>query len=192
MLPRIRPMRLKLVKQPFDSPDYIFELKHDGWRAIAYIQKNECKLISRNNNGLRFRTLAQNLGNMKVDSAIIDGEIVSLDPHGKSIFNRLLEKNAQVVFYAFDLLWLNGTDLRQQPLITRKEMLKKLVKANKLRWLYASHTEEKGKTLFSLVCEMDVEGIVAKRKQSIYKDDGIGWLKIKNPKYSQLEGRRKN
>jgi ATP-dependent DNA ligase len=63
MLPRIRPMRLKLVKEPFDSPEYIFELKHDGWRAIAYIQKNECKLISQNNNGLRFRTLAQNLCN---------------------------------------------------------------------------------------------------------------------------------
>lgn len=110
MLSRIRPMRLKLVKEAFDSPDYIFELKHDGWRAVAYVWKNECKLISRNNNGLRFRTLAQNLGNMNVDSAVVDGEIISLDSHGRSVFNNLLEKKVAPIFYAFDLLWLNGED----------------------------------------------------------------------------------
>lgn len=94
------------------------------------------------------------------------------------------------MFYAFDLLWLNGEDLRNVPLIERKQHLCELIRANKLeRVIYAQHVEGNGKLLFEEICNNDLEGIVAKRKHGIYKSNSIGWLKIKNPKYSQAEGR---
>ena len=103
MLPRIHPMRLRLVDKPFDHPDYIFELKHDGFRAIAYMQNGECKLISRNLNNLRINSLKKELAKLLVGKAIIDGEIVCLDAQGVSQFYQLLSRKAEPVFYAFDL-----------------------------------------------------------------------------------------
>ena len=79
MLPRIHPMRLRLVREPFDHPDLIFELKHDGFRAIAYLQNGESKLISRNQRNLGFEALKRSLAKLLVENAIIDGEIVCLD-----------------------------------------------------------------------------------------------------------------
>jgi bifunctional non-homologous end joining protein LigD len=190
MLPKIRPMRLKLVKVPFDSPDYIFEQKYDGFRAIAY-QNGECKLISRNNNLLRFKPLRLALQKLPVTNAIIDGEIVSLDKRGVSQFKDLFSDKCQPVLAAFDLLWLDGVDIRKLPLIERKGQLEKLIHGTGgTRMLYSNHLDGDGIALFEEICRLDLEGIVAKRKRSIYKDDGTGWLKIKNPKYSQLEGRR--
>jgi bifunctional non-homologous end joining protein LigD len=78
VLPRIRPMRLRLVKEPFDHPDYIFELKHDGFRAVVYIQNRECTILSRNSNQLRFKSLRENLARLQVQDAIIDGEIICI------------------------------------------------------------------------------------------------------------------
>jgi bifunctional non-homologous end joining protein LigD len=83
-------MRLRLVREPFDHPDYIFELKHDGFRALTYIQNCECKLVSRNQNSLRFGSLKRALAKLPVATAIIDGEIVCLDADGISRFNHLL------------------------------------------------------------------------------------------------------
>ena len=97
-------MRLRLVDKPFDHPDYIFELKHDGFRAIVYIQKGECKLISRNLNNLRFSSLKKELAKLPAEDAIIDGEIVCLDAQGVSQFYQLLNRKGDPVFYAFDLL----------------------------------------------------------------------------------------
>jgi len=113
-------MRLRLVKEPFNDPDYIFELKHDGFRTLAYIEGGECKLVSRNLKHLRFEAL------LPAQNAIIDGEIVCLDSNGVSQFNELLSRKAQPVLYAFDLLWLNGEDLRNQPLILRFQRLPQL------------------------------------------------------------------
>jgi bifunctional non-homologous end joining protein LigD len=79
MLPRIRPMRLRLVKEPFDDPDYIFELKHDGFRATAYIDEGECRLLSRNLKSLPFKYLCASLAALAVPTAILDGEIIVLD-----------------------------------------------------------------------------------------------------------------
>jgi ATP-dependent DNA ligase len=72
-------MRLRLVREPFDHPDYIFEMKHDGFRAIAYLQNGESKLVSRNQRNLGFETLKRSLAKLLVENAIIDGEIVCLD-----------------------------------------------------------------------------------------------------------------
>jgi bifunctional non-homologous end joining protein LigD len=181
-------MRLRLVKEPFDHPDYIFELKHDGFRAVAYLYSGECKLISRNMKFMRFDSLRADLAKLPALDAMLDGKIVCLDEHGVSRFNDLLNKKKQAVFYAFDLLWLNGEDVRQQPLIERKQRLCVLVRQSE-RIIYAQHIEGAGKQFFKEVCARDLEGIVAKRKMGIYKDDGNSWLKIKNRAYSQAEGR---
>lgn len=183
-------MRLRLVKEPFDHPDYIFELKHDGFRALVYLQNHECNLISRNLKNLRFASLKAALEALPVQSAIIDGEIVCLDDQGVSRFNRLLSRTAEPVLYAFDLLWLDGEDLRGWPLISRKEHLYDLLRSSECpRIVYAQHVEHHGKRFFDEICARDLEGIVAKRKLSVYKEDGTGWLKIKNRSYSQAEGR---
>jgi bifunctional non-homologous end joining protein LigD len=183
-------MRLRLVREPSDHPDYIFELKHDGFRAVAYLQHGECRLISRNQRNLGFETLKRSLAELPVQNAIIDGEIICLDAKGVSQFNQLLSRKGEPVLYAFDLLWLEGEDLRQRPLIERKKRLARLVRSAKCpRLLYAQHVEGKGKKFFDEICARDLEGIVAKRKLGIYKDDATGWLKVKNRTYSQAEGR---
>jgi len=112
MLPR-RPMRLRLVKEPFDHPDYIFELNMDGFRAMVYIRDRECKLISRNLKNLPFQSLKSALAKLPVQSAILDGEIVCLDKNGVSQFYQLLAGKGEPIYYAFDLLWLDGEDLRK-------------------------------------------------------------------------------
>jgi bifunctional non-homologous end joining protein LigD len=167
MLPRIRPMRLSIAK-PFDSADHIFELKHDGFRAIAYIENGECKLVSRNlNNFKSFEGLRKSLGNL-AENAILDGEVVCLDLYGISQFDRLMSRRGHPVFYAFDLLWLNGEDLRMFPLIDRKERLHGLVEKSACdRLLYAQHIESRGVAFFEEICQRNLEGIVAKPKNGV-------------------------
>jgi bifunctional non-homologous end joining protein LigD len=111
-------MRLRLVKEPFDNPDYVFELKHDGFPASAYIDAGECRLVSRNLKNLRFESLRAALGKLPLSNAIIDGEIVCLDEKGISQFNWLLSgrRSKQAILYAFDLLWINDVDLRPKDL----------------------------------------------------------------------------
>lgn len=184
-------MRLTRVAKPFDDPDYIFELKHDGFRALAYIENNECKLVSRNSNHFKsFRLLQESLGKLPVQNAILDGEVVCLDEHGVSQFNELFSRKGKPVFYAFDLVFLDGYDLRSRSLIERKQQLHQLIERSLFtRIIYAQHIEGQGKAFFKEICARDLEGVVAKRKLSIYKSNGTGWLKIKNPKYSQTVGR---
>jgi bifunctional non-homologous end joining protein LigD len=183
-------MRLRLIKEPFDNPDYIFELKHDGFRAVVYLQNGDCKLISRNLKNLRFESLKTALAKLPVKNVIIDGEICCLDERGVSQFNHLLNHKAEPVLYAFDLLWLDHEDLRQLPLIERKKRLCGIVQASACsRLLYAQHVEGGGKRMFEEICAHDLEGIVAKRRLGIYKDDGNAWLKVKNRSYSQAEGK---
>jgi len=183
-------MRLRLVREPFDHSDYIFELKHDGFRAIAYLQNGECKLVSRNQRNLGFEALKRSLAKLPVENAILDGEVICVDAQGVSQFNQLFSRKGEPVFYAFDLLWLDGKDLRQMPLVERKKRLARLVRAAKCpRLFYAQHVMQHGKAFFGAICTRDLEGIVAKRKLGIYKDDGNSWLKVKNRTYSQVEGR---
>ncbi|MGB2625460.1 MAG: hypothetical protein WAK20_01615, partial [Candidatus Acidiferrum sp.] len=123
-------------------------------------------------------------------NAILDGEVVCLDDHGISRFNQLIGRGHEPVFYAFDLLWLNDADLRKLPLIERKKRLEKLVKKSRCpELLFAHHVEGDGIALFEAICAKDLEGIVAKRKNGIYRNDGREWQKIKNPDYSQAVGR---
>src|SRR6516162_7818361 len=136
-------MRLRLVKEPFDHSDYIFELKHDGFRAVAYMQNGECKLISRNLNNLRFNSLKKELAKLPVENAIIDGEIVCLDARALASSINCSVAKPSPSFTLFDLLWLNGEDLRNQPLTTRKKRLARLIRsADCPRILYAQHIEQ--------------------------------------------------
>jgi bifunctional non-homologous end joining protein LigD len=130
------------------------------------------------------------LGKLPVDNAILDGEVVCLDANSVSQFNHLISRKHEPVFYAFDLVWLNGKDLRRLPLLDRKRKLEQLIKKAEYREiLYAHHIVGKGVGLFEEICARDLEGIIAKRKRGVYRDDGRDWLKIKNPNYSRAEGR---
>jgi bifunctional non-homologous end joining protein LigD len=131
------------------------------------------------------------LRQLPVKEAILDGEIVCIDKDGRSHFNELISRKGKPVFYAFDLMWLDGEDLRNLPLIERKQRLCKLVQRSKCdRIIYAQHVETQGVAFFNEICSRDLEGIVAKRKMSLYRNNGTGWLKIKNRAYSQAEGRQ--
>jgi bifunctional non-homologous end joining protein LigD len=89
-------MRLRLVKEPFDNPDYLFELKHDGFRAVVYLQNGECKLISRNQKNPRFEPLKAALATLPLRNAILDGEICCLDERGVSQFSQLRTRGQSV------------------------------------------------------------------------------------------------
>ena len=123
-------MRLSRRPELCDSEDYIYELKIDGFRALAYIENSQCDLVLRNGNTFRnFKHLAEWIGgNLRVENAVLDGEIACVDDSGRSVFNDLLFRRRECVFFAFDLLFLNGEDLRGLPLIERKARLKKLLR----------------------------------------------------------------
>jgi bifunctional non-homologous end joining protein LigD len=195
MLPRnLHPIRLSRRHEPFDSDDFIFELKIDGFRALAHLQHGRGELISRNGNLFRgFVDLAAWIGeHIRVESAVIDGEIACVDESGRPTFRDLLFHKWQCIFVAFDLLYLNGKDLRILPLLERKAMLKRLLRRKRSRIVYLDHVETDGVLLFEQIVKMDLEGMVAKRKNSPYKateKPSPYWIKVKNASYSQLEGR---
>jgi bifunctional non-homologous end joining protein LigD len=188
--PRFDTAQLSLVRTPFDDPDFLFELKHDGFRALAHVWDGNCELISRKRNAYKsFNELRENLAKLKVQNAVIDGELVCLDSEGRSIFNELLFRRGSPTFYAFDLLYLNGRDLRQLPLIERKEKLRALVEKSGLPdVICGKYVEGRGVDLFNEVVRRNLEGVVAKRKTGTYATVS-GWLKIKNPNYTQSERR---
>ena len=188
MLPQISPSPLTSLKEPIGHPNWIYELKHDGFRGILYVDREQAWLVSRK--GKKFRQfdplLKQVLRSLKGQRAILDGEIVVLDEKGRSNFYDLMARRDEPRYYAFDLLWLNGRDLRAQPLLERKRKLRRLIPLSDSHLLYVEHLEEgDGRRFFELVCEQDLEGIICKPKTSPYP---FTWIKVKNPN-SQAEGR---
>lgn len=192
-LPKIEPMELMPQATPFDNPDWLFEPKHDGFRALAYVQGDDCHLVSRDDaNDMRFRDLARVLpGDLNAKNAILDGEVVVLDQTGKSQFLELMASDGTVVFAAFDLVWLNGKDLRDAPLIERKELLRFRIRHPADRLLFVDYVEGKGKAFYARICGRDMEGMVCKPASSPYRTVGgkTTWIKVNNPGYSQAEGR---
>jgi bifunctional non-homologous end joining protein LigD len=189
-LPQIEPMKLSRIAAPFDHADFLFELKHDGFRCFAYIAAGGCDLVSPHTNYYqRFDSLRAALANLKVTDAILDGELVCLDDEGRDRWNLLLRRLAEPAFHAFDLLWLNGKDLRQLPLIERKKRLRQLIgKSDCERIIYVQHIEMHGCVLYSAICKKDLEGIICKKKNGMYSVSGR-WLKVLNPNYTQHEDR---
>jgi bifunctional non-homologous end joining protein LigD len=185
-----QPLRSKPV--PFDHSDYLFENKYDGFRALAVIESGRCRLVSRNGNEFKtFALLASSIGSTVRGSAVLDGEVVCLDEHGHPRFNDLLFHRVEPCFVAFDILSLNGKDLRWNALIERKAELRRLLGSRQERILYADHVERDGCRLFELICQRDLEGIVAKLKHGHYTSDldESTWIKVKNRGYSQAKGR---
>ena len=177
------------VPEPFDHPDWLFELKYDGFRAMAYIERSKAELLSRKGNAHEsFETLRAQLATLGHD-VILDGEITVLDGDGRPQFRDLVRRRGEPVFYAFDCLWLDGRDLRNLPLIVRKGILEGIVPRDS-PLLYASHVEKSGVDLHRQVRDRDQEGIVCKHSMSTYASDELPWIKVLNPNYSQREGRR--
>jgi bifunctional non-homologous end joining protein LigD len=127
----------------------------------------------------------------KAHDAVIDGEIVCLDAGGRSNFKSLLFRREWPYFYAFDLLAVDGEDLREWPLAERKRRLRKLIPSVPTRLLYVDHIEARGRDFFEVACAHDLEGIVGKLASGRYHADGTStnWIKIKNPGYTQMTAR---
>src|SRR5215471_11471723 len=161
-------MRLSRRLNPFDSEDFIFELKIDGWRAVAVIKDGACGLISRNGNAFkRFDELRDELAKRLPDDTVLDGEFCCLDADGRPQFYDLMRRKPERYLYAFDVLRIAGEDVRGLPLIARKKRLQTLIGRRRSRLLYMDHVEGCGCDLFTKACELDLEGIVAKRKASL-------------------------
>jgi bifunctional non-homologous end joining protein LigD len=187
------PMPLGQQSKPFDDPDWLYEIKHDGFRALALIDRGHCWFVSRRKHKFHgFRELAAALvREVNAEVAVLDGELAVPDQTGRTVFTAMMKHRQQARFYAFDLLHLNGEDLHKSPLLTRKAKLKRLLPARSAHVLYVDHTKGAGQRLYKLACELDLEGIVAKQADSPYKENARNphWVKIKNPTYSQKEGR---
>jgi bifunctional non-homologous end joining protein LigD len=191
----IHPMLAESIEKPFDGKDWLFEIKWDGYRAVAFIENGKVRLISRNQNELtgRYPELKDLPQFIKAKNAIVDGEVVALDEEGKPSFSLMQQRtgfrphgkrsapkaDVPVLYYAFDLIYLDGEDWRRMPLEERKRKLASIVKAgDALR--YSDHFEEHGKALFDTAQEKGLEGIVAKRRTSCYEERrSSDWLKIK-------------
>jgi len=189
----IHPQPLVRIPEPFNDPEWLFELKLDGFRALAYVERGQCRLVSRHGHTYKsFEPLKAALGReLRVRDAILDGEIVCLDAEGKSLFNPLLFRRGNPIFAAFDLLWRDGEDLRELPLMERKQQLRQIVPVESPCVLHVDYLPEKGNELFQLACQNDLEGVVGKWAKGSYQSDGrsTSWVKVKNASYSQAEGR---
>ena len=191
----IHPMLAESIEKPFDGPEWLFEIKWDGYRAVAFIENGKVRLVSRNQNELtaRYPELKDMAQFVKGKNVILDGEVVALDDEGKASFSLMQQRtgfrpggkratakaDVPVLYYAFDLLYLDGEDWRKVPLEERKRKLQSIVKTgDSLR--YSDHYAEQGKSLFEVARSKGLEGIVAKKRESVYEERrSREWLKIK-------------
>ncbi len=193
MSSRIEPMLATLADRPFSDPNWLFEIKWDGVRALARIENDALTLRSRTGVDIakRYPELDSLPDALAARRAILDGEIVALDAQGRSDFERLQERmhvrapnenlvaQIPVVYFVFDLLYCDGYDLRETPLLDRKQLLQRLLHTS-VRFRYSDHQLEHGKELFALAEQNGLEGIVAKRADSPYVSDRSPyWVKMK-------------
>jgi bifunctional non-homologous end joining protein LigD len=182
---KVDPMLATLTAEPFDQPGWLFEIKWDGYRAVAEVSKKGVKLYSRNQLDFTemFAPVVRELYRLDFE-AVLDGEIVVVDESGRSQIKLLQHYRTtgqgRLVYYLFDLLFLQGWDLRGVPLARRKEILHQLLPSLPLL-KYSDHLEGKGTGLYKAARENEVEGIVAKDSSSRYRTGvrSTDWLKIK-------------
>jgi bifunctional non-homologous end joining protein LigD len=191
----IHPMLAIATAKAFDNPDWLFEIKWDGYRAVAFIEDGRVRLVSRSQNDLtaQFSELGTLLQFVKAERAIFDGEIVALDEEGRPSFSLMQQRTGfqpgkrrlprregvPVVYYAFDLLYLDGLDLRGVALEQRKQLLQDRILAGSVIQ-FSDHYAEKGLALFEAAKQRGLEGIVAKKRGSTYQEKRSNdWLKIK-------------
>lgn len=182
----IKPMLATLVDEPFDDPDWQYEVKWDGYRALAYISKGDVELMSRNKKSFndKFYPIYDILKSSGIN-AILDGEILVLDEKGRSNFGQLQnwrsEADGDLVFYVFDLLWYEGKNLMDLPLYQRQAILKDILPTDDDRLRMGPVFNADGIEFFHAAEKMELEGIIAKKKNSTYAVDARSkqWLKIK-------------
>ncbi len=191
----IHPMLAESIEKPFDSEEWLFEIKWDGYRAVAFLENGKTRLVSRNQNELtaRYPELHDMAKLVKGKTAILDGEVVALDSQGRPSFSLMQQRtgfrpggrrgptnaDVPVLYYAFDLIYLDGYDWRRMPLEERKNKLKTLLVLDDVV-RYSDHYEKQGKALFEIAREKKLEGILAKRRASCYEERrSREWLKIK-------------
>jgi bifunctional non-homologous end joining protein LigD len=181
-LPDVKPVNLTLRTEPFDGTDWMFEPQYEGVRGLLYGFTDGCEI--RSPWGDHFEGYAdlcervrRVLGGREV---IVDGEIVSLDPRGKPNLRELLKGRGYLAFAAFDLLWLDGDDLRGLPLLERKRRLAGLLPSDTGPLYKVFTLEEHGRALYQAAKKMDLEGVVAKRKSDPYGSETL-WYRVRNP-----------
>lgn len=189
----IEPTLATLIEKPFTDPAWLFEIKWDGMRVVAFIRNGKVELRSRRNREVtsQFPELAAIAERLRAKAAIVDGEAVVLDSEGRPDFSLMQQRMnvlkppgalvaaVPVIYYAFDLLYCDGYDLRDVPLIERKNFLKRILDAaDPVR--YSGHVAGEGERLYRLARDRGVEGIVGKQAQSRYgAGRGTQWVKLK-------------
>ncbi|MFL5788521.1 MAG: DNA ligase D [Flavisolibacter sp.] len=181
----LKPMLATLVDEPFNDEEWQFELKLDGYRTLAYLKPGKAEMRSRNNNSFtrKFEPVHDALKQWNID-AVVDGEIVVLNDEGVPDFSGIQlwekKKEGQLVFYAFDLLWIGGWNIMNEPLYLRREILKQIIPDNSII-RFSDHIDDIGKDFFEIARRNNLEGIIAKKKSSVYIPDARvkTWLKIK-------------
>jgi len=172
--------------RPPSGPGWVHEIKHDGFRMMVRRDVAGVRLLTRNGHDWtdRYPLIAEAAGALRVRSFLIDGEAVACDGDGMPVFDRLRyrRQDARVFLFAFDLLELNGQDLRREPLETRKATLASLLRGSLPGLRLNEHLTHDGESVFRHACKMGLEGIVSKRLGSRYRSGrSKDWLKFKNP-----------
>src|SRR4051794_32492665 len=188
----IKPMLATLVDKPVDEAGWLYEVKWDGFRAVGYTFKGVPEIRSRNNKSFneKFYPVYNALREWN-KNLVVDGEIVVLNNKGVPDFGGLQnwrsEADGQLVYYLFDILWLEGKDLMEVPLQERREILRSVVPQEGIIKL-SENFESSGSEFFALADKMGLEGIMAKKANSLYIPDSRSrdWLKIKTEKHQEL------
>jgi bifunctional non-homologous end joining protein LigD len=202
----ITPMLATLTDDPFDDKDWVFEIKWDGYRAVAHAIKGKVKLESRNNISFaeKFHPVAEALEQFPID-VVLDGEIVAVNDDGRGDFQLLQQWQktgaGELIYYVFDLLWIDGYDIRALTLAERKEILRAIVPETGII-RYSDHITGKGNEFYNLAVKQGLEGIMAKHAESPYTTAirTKQWLKIKTHQrqevviggFTQTRGSRKH
>jgi bifunctional non-homologous end joining protein LigD len=190
----IYPMLALSIAQPFDNPEWLFEIKWDGYRAVSFIQNGNVRVVSRNQNELTgaYPELRELPKALDAGNAILDGEVVALDEQGRASFSLMQQRTGireggrrkpgrgdiPIVYYIFDLIYADGYDLHRVSLEDRKRVLAQLLTTNDVI-RYSDHFDG-GSALFHAAGQQGLEGIVAKRRGSCYEERrSREWLKIK-------------
>jgi bifunctional non-homologous end joining protein LigD len=192
----LRPMLATLIDKPFESKDWVYEIKFDGYRALAFIDKGGLRLVSRNQNDMTtdFPELAALPKHINAKQAIVDGEICVLDDQGRPSFSLMQQRTGfdfqkprrrtntgglPLVYYAFDLVYLDGHSLLRADLEKRKELLQGVLRTDDI-FRYSEHFAGMGMKLFEAAKQKGLEGILAKKRNSCYvQKRSSEWLKIK-------------
>ena len=212
----VQPMLAVSTEEPFNGKDWLFEIKWDGYRAVSFIRDGNVRLVSRNQNDLtgQFSELKTLPASVRAKTVILDGEVVALDGQGRASFSLMQqrtgfrkygqrvagERGIPIVYYVFDVIYVDGYDLHKVSLEQRKAVLQKiLIPGDGVR--YSDHYPEQGLALFEVAKQKGLEGIVAKRRESCYEERRTReWMKIKITKtleaviggYTEPEGSRKH